>query len=68
MEKEPVGSQTLRVCLAMKTLLVCLNVIFCVVFTVQLVLFVKEALDPSELFTNIKSVQLDEINFPLSVR
>ena len=52
----------------MKTLLVCLNFIFLGVFTVQLVLFVKEALDPSVLFTSIKSVQLDDIDFPLSAR
>ena len=45
-----------------------LYVVFCVVLTIQLVVFLKDAIQPQELFTKIENIPWDETNFPLTPR
>ena len=46
----------------------CFNVIFGIIFVVQLVLFINEAMNPTKLVTVIQNAPLKDVPFPLTTR
>ena len=62
-----------KTCQAMGTRIIfaasaCFNVIFGIIFVVQLVLFLNEAVHPTKLVTLIQNAPLKEVPFPLTSR